>query len=273
MSQSSAFHTATVFVSLDQVIMTETHLPIVFTEEDILHYVFVEQAQLFPTLDQEIYFDFLIKSVDEENKQIVIVACNKRNFSDLASTVLFLKIAHEDFKTLNLLPWRQREKQLSKKKQRKILTIVAVGMSVFMLVISLFYIHQADQDKKRSTVLLHRKQAVISRLVVLEKSNQNLLELVDRWKNNIETAHHQSDLEKVLVMVESQRPGNMVLEKILWKKEGLLIKGKSERASTIKQYIANLMHNKMDAQLKFMGNSIDKTFPVQFEIEAEGVLK
>ena len=260
------------WVTLDHVIVTEISIPLAFTEDDVLHYVLIEQAQLFPTLDQEIYFDFLIKSADEENKKISIIACNKKDFLELAPTILFLKIAHDDFKTINLLPWRQREKNRIKKKELKILAIVAVSAGMVMLAVSLFYIHMAHQNKKRALALAHRKQMVISKLTVLEKSNQALQVLVDRRQNKINATHHQSDLEEILITAEVQRPQDLVLEKILWQNNRLIIKGKTKEAAAIKAYISHLAQNKIDAQLKFMGLSSDLSFPVKFEVEARNLL-
>ena len=260
------------WITLDHVIIAEASIPLAFTEDDILHYVLIEQAQLFPTLDQEIYFDFLIKSEDEENKKISIVACNKKDFLELAPTILFLKIAHDDFETINLLPWRQQEKNRIKKKELKILAIVAVSASMFMLAISVFYIHMAHHNKKRAMVLAHRKQIVISKLTALEESNQVLQALVDRRQNKINVARHQSDLEEKLKTAEVQRPQDLVLEKILWQNNILIIKGKTKEAAAVKAYISHLAQNKIDAQLKFMGVSLELSFPVKFEIEAKDLL-
>lgn len=258
------------WVSLDQVTVTETNVPVVFTDEDILQFIVLEQAQLFPMLDQDIYFDFLIQNSDKENKRIRIVACNKKIFSDLAETVLFLKIDHKDFAVFNLLPWRQREIRQAKKKELKILAVVVVCVSVFMLVVSFFYLHIAQQDKEKSKILAQRKKVVLSKLVRLEKSNQEIQTLVLHWKNRIDAAYRQSTVEKLLLIAEAQRPTNLVLEKMQWKEGVLLINGKSKEVEAIKVYINHLALNAVKAQLKFMGNSSDLEFPVQFQVEMKG---
>ncbi|MES2203735.1 MAG: hypothetical protein V4496_00790 [Pseudomonadota bacterium] len=256
-----------VWVSFDQVIVTETKVPCAFTEDDILHYVLIEQAQLFPTLDQEIYFDFLVKNVDEDNKKIVIAACNKKNFLDLDSSTLFLKIEDQSFSALNLLPWRQRNKKLAHKRQLKILAIVIVGTSILMLLLSLCFIHQKHQDKKRAIDLSYRKKVIIAQLSALEKSNQEVQTLIDLWGNEISNARHSLNLEAALKTVEFQRPENLMLDKITWKENKLLIKGRSKTSSAIKIYLKNLSENAMNAQLKFIGNAINQEFSIQFEIE------
>ncbi len=81
MSPSPIFPIA--WVALDLVIFTEAWVPLAFTEDDILHYVVAEQAQLFPTLDQAIYFDFLVKEVEEENKKITQQRCFRRGSDDI----------------------------------------------------------------------------------------------------------------------------------------------------------------------------------------------
>lgn len=271
MSQSSNRHTF--YLNLDQVIIADAHLPAALTEDDILHYVLIEQAQLFPTLDQAIYFDFLVKSIEEENQKVVVVACNIKDFSDLPATILFLKIKHKDFEQLNLLPWRQRKKMLAKKREVKILTLVALSASVLMLIISFFYIYQAHQDEKRQMSLSHRKHILFSQLGELEKSNQALQVLVDRWKGRMENANYQENLEETLKMIEINRPEDILLDKISWREGRLILKGQSKEVSMIKTYIHYLAENKMDAQLKFMGASVDQAFPMQFEIEIIGPSK
>lgn len=265
MSQSPNFRT--IYLNLDQVIIAETHIPFAFTEEDILHYVLVEQAQLFPTLDQAIYFDFLIQEVEAESKKIVVVACNQKDISDLDSTVMFLKIRHEGFEALNLLPWRQRSKALLYKKQLKILVVVAISLSFFMLMIVFFYIHLAHQDKKRAVDLSHRKHAVLLKISALEKSNQEVQLLVDRWQGEIDNVQRQWDVQKMLKMIEGQRPEDIVLDKIVWKEDRWLIKGRSRGVSIVNRYLNNLSENKMKVQLNFIGNLVDSKFSVQFEIE------
>ena len=84
-----------IFLNFDQVTVTEASVPAAFTDDDILQFVVIEQAQLFPMLDQAIYFDFLIKtseSLEEERKTIVIVACNSKDFLDLSATSAFFSL-------------------------------------------------------------------------------------------------------------------------------------------------------------------------------------
>lgn len=270
MPQASAVETA--LINFDQIIVTESSVPLAFTDDDILQFIVIEQAQLFPTLDQEIYFDFLIKNVDEENKKITIVAGNVKDCSNLAKTVLFLKIDHPDFERFNLLPWRQREKQRVKKRELKILGIVAAVTGLIMLIISFFYIHIAYENNKKLTLLSHRKKIVISKLVLLEKSNLELQSLVNRWNHRINIAQQQADLVVVLKAIKVLESENMVLEKIIWNKGVLLIYGKAETREIIKVYLAHLVKNKINGRVKLMEISDDHVLPVKFEIEAKEVL-
>lgn len=269
MPKSSISHTA--FISVDQMTATETSVPVAFTEEDIMHYVLMEQAQLFPMLDQEIYFDFLIKSIDEEYKKVMVVACNMKDFSHLASTLRYLKISHEDFKTLNLLPWRQREKKRAQKQAFIIFGVVGVSVGLIVLIVSLCYLHIARLDEKKSALLSQRTQVLLSKLEMLEQSKQVFQSLMYRWQDQMSVMHHQSDIEKLLITIEVQRPENLVLAKIVYRKKKLLIKGKSKETSAIRGYVNNLRFHAISAKLTFMGSSADTVFPVQFEIEAEGL--
>lgn len=268
MSQSSI-----VFINLNQVTVAEASVPVTFMDEDILHYILVEQAQLFPMLDRAIYYDFLVKSVSEDRKAIIIVACNVKDFLYLDASVTFLKVAHEDFNALNLLPWRQREKDRARKKEIKLFGIVAILTSVFMLIVSLFYLHLKHEDVKRAHLLTQKKQHLLSKLVLLEESREGLSAFIASWKNQIDIAHHQSHLERMLVMIESQRSANMVLEEIVWKSNKLLIKGVSKDASVVKEYMNQLQENKIAAHLKFMGHAVDQIFSVQFHLEAEDIVR
>lgn len=268
MSQSHNFDT--IYLNPDQVTIAETSVPFVFTEDDILHYILIEQARLFPTLDQEIYFDFLIKNINEESNTIIIAACNKKSILDLDCSVLFLKIKDENLEALNLLPWRQRNKKILHKKRLKMLVITAVITSFLMLTISLFYIYIAYQDKKHAINLSHIKHVMLLKINALEKSNQEVQTLADHWGNKIHNARDQLELENILKMVEIQRPENIVLNKISWKANRVLLQGEAKEISAVKAYLKHLTKNKINAQLKFMGNSTQKTFSVQFEIEVIG---
>lgn len=265
MSSSSLSQVA--WVALQQVIVTETDIPSAFTDEDILQYILIEQAHLFPTLDQAIYFDFFIKSRGEESQKVVIVACNQSNVSPLSESVLFLKVDHEDFSSLNLLPWRQRNMRVIKKRQLKILCVVVFSASIMMLMVSLFYIHQAHEDQRQRVKFLQRKQALMTRLSVLEKSNQSLQSLVHLWGSRIENARAQRHLENSLRNIEMQRPENLVLDKIEWKESRLFVKGQAKNRRLIQSYFVRLERVGIKPKLNFIGNATNQRFLVQFELE------
>ena len=75
-------------------------------------------------------------------------------------------------------------------------------------------------------------------------------------------------MEELFKIVEAQRPENIILDKVVWRENRVLLSGRSKEVSIIKVYLKNLSENEIEAQLKFMGNSVDHEFPVEFEIEA-----
>jgi Tfp pilus assembly protein PilN len=270
MSQSPITHT--IFLTLDQVVVANTHVPITFTEEDIVQYVMIEQAPLFPTLDQAIYFDFLVTSEDEETKKIAVVACNMKDFSSVASTLQFLKVSHEEFTALNLLPWRQRRKEYLKKKQRKIFFMIGVSVSVVMLIICLWFFYVAHQDEKRRHQVTAHLHQQTKKLTTLEASNDQYQQLQQVWQGYINIAQEQENLEKALIIIESQRPLGLCLQEIQWHEKTLFLTGYAPNVDAVKFYISQLQRSHLQAKLKSLKNSEKKSPVVTFEIFIERLL-
>ena len=267
MFQSSIVQT--IFLTFDQVMVASALVPISFTEEDIVHYVMVEQAQLFPTLDQDIYFDFLITSLDEENKKITIVACNMKDISSCASTLQYLRVSHEEFNTLNLLPWRQREKKRFQQKQRRIIYITSIIVIVIMSIICLWFFYMAHHNKSRLQEVIRHLQEQEKKLTTLELSHEQYQQLQHVWKNYIEIAQQQEKLVKILASVESQRPPGLFLEEILWQENSFILKGYALNGDAVKAYITLLGWSHIQAGLKSLKNHDDKLQLVKFEIFIE----
>jgi len=263
-----------IFIDPVLVMYAETHVPLAFNEDDIMQYIKVEQAQLFPTLEESIYVDFLIISETSEVKVIKITACNMNLFSELIFLAKTLKIscAHlsvdcEDLKMLNLLPWRQLEKDASQKRRHKILGVVAISVGLITLSISLFFIKLAKDDKKSEGIIFSHFQRKMIELESAENLNQHYHQLIQRWNFQIENARNQLRVVKILRMVEEQRPENLLLDKIIWNKNNLLLKGRAKDSVMIKSYFSHLKKNAFDGGVKFLGQTSDKKFPFQFEIE------
>ncbi|MBP9726668.1 MAG: hypothetical protein KBD83_04310 [Gammaproteobacteria bacterium] len=271
-----------VFIHSTHVVFAEASVPVVFNEDDILQYIHIEQAKLFPMLEEEIYFDFSVPNIDEENKNLVVAACNVKKFSKLELVLKALKINwvklgifqedlqnHEgrNVNNFNLLPWRQLEKKRAAKAQLKIFGSVALMTAVIMLIASIFFIKIDRHDKERQILFFTQEKENLLKFAALKSVNKNLSTLAERWKDQVEIAHDQAHLVNLLMMVESQRPDNLVLDAITWSKNGLLLKGRVKKAMMIKVYLDNLHQHAVEGEIKFIGNSADKKFPIQFEIK------
>ncbi len=242
-----------VFLHSTHVALVEASIPVVFNDDDILQYIHIEQAKLFPMLEEEIYFDFFAPNIDEENKKLLVAACNVKKFSRLELVLKALKINwvklgvfqddlknHEgrNLNNFNLLPWRQFERKRATKVQLKIFGSVALMTGVIMLIASIFFIKIDRHDKEKEILFFTQEKENLSKFAALKSVNKNLSTLAERWKNQVEIAHSQAHLVNLLMMVESQRPDNLVLDTITWSNNGLLLKGRVKKTMMIKVYLA-----------------------------------
>lgn len=260
-----------IFLEPGDVIFSETSIPIAFSEEDVMHYIAVEQAQLFPTLDEHIYFDFSTISEQEAVKTITIVACNVQAFIAFELLLKSLKL-HWAYLGLapvglNLLPWRQRDQERIEKKRWNFFLMAGFVVSVVMLIISLCLINLVKQDRARSDGFFIVRKEIMAEIFGLEKLNKKYQILLHRWRQKTNIARQQSHLEKTLVAVDLQRPENVVLEVIFWEKSVLFLKGTASSSIVIKEYLERLRSQSINVRLKFMGNSLNASLPIQFEIE------
>ncbi|MCD8542796.1 MAG: hypothetical protein LRY69_05235 [Gammaproteobacteria bacterium] len=107
---------------------TSVTVPESFDADDILHFIYLEQARFFPMLERDIYFDFSVLEVLNGEKSLRIFACNKKTLQPLESIFLELNVEwrklcvdHEDYSYLNFLPWRQEEKNRIKNKNQSMI--------------------------------------------------------------------------------------------------------------------------------------------------------
>ncbi len=272
-----------VFLHSTQVILTESSVPMVFTADDVLQYIHIEQAKLFPMLDEEIYFDFFTSNIDGENKKLVIAACNVKKIAMVEPLLKpfnihwaklgifqdkFLENRDKNLDNINLLPWRQIEKKSTTIKQLKILGIIAIGIGVIMLIISTIFIKLKKHDKQKETIIVYHVTENLSKLEMLKSVNKDLDMLAKRWKTQTEIAHNQARLVKLLMIIESQRPENLVIDSILWNKNELSLKGRAAKSILIKSYFERLQQHAVEGRIKYIGRSSDQKMTVQFEIEA-----
>ena len=272
-----------VFLHSTHVVLAEASIPLVFNEDDILQYIYIEQAKLFPMLEEEIYFDFFVPNIDEENKKLLVAACNVKKFSKLELVLKALKInwvklgifqddlqnhGGRNLNNFNLLPWRQLERKRATKAQLKIFWSVALMTGVIMVIASMFFIKIAEHDKEKEILFFTQEKENLLKFTALKSVNKDLATLVERWKGQVEISHSQAHLVNLLMMIESQRPENLILDTITWNKNGLHLKGRAKKTIMIQVYLDHLHQHAVEGEIKFIGNSADKKFPIQFEIKA-----
>lgn len=267
-----------VFIDHNKAMFSEATVPNTFNDEDVLQFIKVEQAKLFPVLNEHIYIDFYIKEMterQENEKQIIIVACNASDFVEVNKITQLLHldwtglhIDLEEVKNLNLLPWRERIQREKHKKQRKNLSILTISLSFIMLIISLFFIKMAKTDRERENKITSKIINITPSIKNLEKINQDYQVLMQRWGLYAKNAKNQSKIAKTLIAIETQRPENLIVDNIKWRENILLMQGRARENGAIKKYLENLRKNNINGKLNLMSNLMDKTLPLQFEIEA-----
>ncbi len=271
-----------VFLHSTHVVLAEARIPVMFSEDDILQYIYIEQAKLFPMLEESIYFDFFAANIDEENKKLLVAACNVEKFSKLELVLKALKINwvklgvfqedlqnHEDrnLNNFNLLPWRQLGRRRATKVQLKIFGSVVLMTGVIMVIASMFFIKIADHDKEKEILFFTQEEENLLKFTALKRVNKDLAAFAERWKSQVKNSQRQAHLVNLLMMIESQRPESLVLDTITWNKNGLNLKGRAKKTILIQVYLDHLHEHAVEGEIKFIGNSSDKKFPIQFEIK------
>ncbi len=250
-----------IFLQDQHVVVSQATIPVTFNEEDILQFIHIEQAKLFPMLEQEIYVDFMVSSLDQEHQHLVIVACSCRYFSRLfvmlealSLSILGLFFIKDKSVALNLLPWRQVEKNKRYKQLcKKIFLFYGLAFVIFFIV-SVIFISRAIHDNKKNRDIGQKIEQQQKALSELEKINHAYQQLLQEWRFGINNARIQLGLEKKLIWIDELRPAELVVDKIMFQDNELLVYGRSPIEKSFSLYIERLKNLDLSVNVRSLKN-------------------
>jgi len=256
----------TICIFFDITFLTEisVSVPESFGTDDILHFIYLEQARFFPMLERDIYFDFSVLELPNVEKSVQIFACNKKIFQPLENIFLELNIEcqklcvdHSDYSHLNFFPWRQVDKERIKNKNRQSVFFSIILTSIAMLIISLLFFCYGYKSRSNYQELLHSTDQEQKILVRLEKTNHLYSDLSSEWKQYTDIAHQQDKLLDLLIKIEASRPQQLLLKNIIINSKEIVIQGEGLDSKVVENYLASLEKNALNPRLENIENSID----------------
>lgn len=261
-----------VFLSEEDIFSVDTSLPARFSDDDILQYISLEQAKLFPMLDEKIYVDFFKISEDSENYKLSIVACNAKSLVFLQGLCVFLKLRWQYLglqqaqSIYNLLPWRALTEKAYKKKFLKIIVIFTFSFGFVLLLLSIFLFSILQKDKQQERIYDSVVTSIRPKLIELEKTNDQYQQIFKQWKHQEKMVEQQFQLAQILLLIEPQPLDHVEIIKIVYEKNIIKILGKAREIQQVDRYLERFYQD-IHANLLFVGHADDNIFPVQFEIE------
>lgn len=262
-----------VFMHPDWLSFSETQLPSTFKEEDMLEWIYLEQASLFPMLDEEIYFDFNPIHIDESHKKIQIAACNQSLFVFLESALsslplkwTHLNIDHPKFDSLNLLPWRQNQKKDHNKKTCFLINSFLMILIILLMIIYIFLNMNINNLKKFNNEIIEKNNEAIISLDLLEKSNKEN----EKWNRlfdiNSSISNDQKILKNKLIFIETERPFFVILNEIKMDNHQIYLYGISKKEENVYDYLNYLNKINQKAKIKSIKKIEKEDFGIEFEI-------
>lgn len=251
-------------ISPSTIFTKKIRVPSSLSDEEVVEYIKLEQAILFPQCSEKIYFDFkcLSSSNDEKTLQIYVVDAQEINFLlegflarklhiEVLTNEHFLpegllrKVVSVNSGCINLMPWRCRQRHRLKARVR-LLALLFLVLSVVCLVLIGGMLHARNQRLVVQSDLLDKRS---------EQQKNSFFKLQNRQKKfyTLQKNYHnyQKQLQRfhkticVLIFADTSRPEGLLLTQIASENGRILLSGRASSVLSLNRY-AKLVESHCD---------------------------